>query len=59
MVHWSLHSRIMAKVNPDIDIFMRELDAIVDEYENDFHVNISDLRNALVDYVEVLDELRL
>jgi|DEB0MinimDraft_10_1074344.scaffolds.fasta_scaffold108865_2 hypothetical protein len=49
----------MAKVNPDIDIFMRELDAIVDEYENDFHVNIRDLRNALVDYVEVLDELRL
>jgi len=46
-------------VNPDIDIFMRELDAIVDEYENDFHVNIRDLRNALVDYVEVLDELRL
>ena len=46
-------------MNPDIDIFMRELDAIVDEYENDFHVNIRDLRNALVDYVEVLAELRL
>ena len=46
-------------MNPDIDIFIRELDAIVDEYENDFHVNIRDLRNALVDYVEVLDELRL
>ena len=46
-------------MNPDIDIFMVELDAIVDEYENDFHVNIRDLRNALLDYVEVLDELRL
>lgn len=49
----------MAKVNDDISIFMRELDAIVEEYEEDFHVNIRDLRNALVDYVEVLDELRL